>query len=50
MNRKRLLQETRKMQFEDLLDLWTESRLPQEEAARMLGACARRFVVTWTVT
>lgn len=43
MKRTRLLQETRKMNFEDILSLWTESRLTQEEAARMLGVCGRTF-------
>jgi transposase len=43
MKRTRLLQETRKMNFEDILSLWTARRLTQEEAARMLGVCDRTF-------
>ena len=43
MNRTQWLQETRKMRFEEILDYWTESRITQEEAARMLGVCARTF-------
>jgi transposase len=31
------------MQFEEIVKTWTESRLTQEEAARMLGVCARSF-------
>ncbi len=38
-----LLQEIRKMRFEEAYEVWTESRLSQEEAARMLGVCARTF-------
>ncbi len=38
-----LLQEIRKMRFEEAYGVWTESRLSQEEAARMLGVCARTF-------
>ena len=38
-----LLQEIRKMRFEEAYGVWTESRLSQEEAARMLGICARTF-------
>jgi hypothetical protein len=30
-----LLQATRKVHFEEILNLWTEGRLTQEEAARM---------------
>lgn len=43
MNRTQLLQETRKMHFEDVLSIWTERRLTQEEAARMLGISDRTF-------
>jgi transposase len=43
MRRTQLLQETRKMHFEEILDLWTESRLTQEEAGRMLGVSGRTF-------
>ena len=31
------------MQFLDVLNIWTEGRLGQEDAARMLGVCARTF-------
>lgn len=43
MRRTELLQEIRKMRFEEAYGVWTESRLTQEEAARMLGICARTF-------
>jgi len=43
MKRTALLQEIRKMHFEEILEIWTSSRLTQEEAARMLGVCARTF-------
>ncbi len=43
MRRTELLQEIRKMRFEEAYGVWTESRLSQEEAARMLGICARTF-------
>lgn len=43
MKRTQLLQETRKMHFEDILNIWTERRLTQQEAARMLGVCERTF-------
>jgi transposase len=43
MKRTQLLQETRKMHFEEILNLWTESRLTQEEAARMLCVSDRTF-------
>lgn len=43
MKRTQLLQETRKMHFEEILNLWSENRLTQEEAARMLGVCDRTF-------
>ncbi len=43
MKRTQLLQETRKMHFEEIFSLWTESRLTQEEAGRMLGVSDRTF-------
>jgi transposase len=43
MKRTQLLQETRKMHFEEVFNIWTEKRLTQEEAARMLGVCDRTF-------
>jgi len=43
MRRTQLLQETRKMHFEEILNLWTENRLTQEEAGRMLGVSDRTF-------
>ena len=43
MKRTQLLQEIRQMHFEEVLRIWTESRLTQDEAARMLGVSARSF-------
>lgn len=43
MRRTELLQEIRKMRFEEAYRGWTERRLRQEEAARLLGVCARTF-------
>ena len=43
MRRTEWLQETRMLRFEEALDGWTEKRLTQEEAARLLGVCARTF-------
>ena len=38
-----VLQEIRKMRFEEAYGAWTERRLTQEEAASLLGVCARTF-------
>ena len=43
MRRTEWLQETRLMRFEEAYGGWTESRLTQEEAAQLLGVCARTF-------
>lgn len=43
MKRTQLLQENRKMPFEEILSLRTKYRLTQEEAARMLGVSDRTF-------
>lgn len=43
MKRTALLQEFRKMRFEEAFSIWTEGRITQEEAARMLGICDRTF-------
>jgi len=43
MKRTRVLQEIRTMQFEEVLRFWTEKRISQEDAARMLGVCSRSF-------
>lgn len=43
MKRTKLLQEIRKMRFEDAYEAWSERRLTQEEAARLLGVCERTF-------
>jgi len=43
MNRTRWLQETRMMRFEEAYFGWGESRLTQEEAARLLGVHERTF-------
>ncbi len=43
MRRTEWLQETRRMRFEEAYGGWTERRLSQEEAARLLGVCSRTF-------
>lgn len=43
MRRTELLQEVRKMRFEEAYGGWQERRLTQEEAARLLGVCPRTF-------
>ena len=43
MRRTEMLQEIRKMRFEELYVGWQERRLSQEEAARVLGVCPRTF-------
>ena len=43
MSRTRLLQEYRKMRFEEVYASWTENKLTQEEAARILGVSDRTF-------
>ena len=43
MRRTEMLQEIRKMRFEEVYFGWSESRLSQEEAARVLGICDRTF-------
>lgn len=43
MNRTKVLQEIRKMRFEELYELWTESRLTEAEAALQLGMHERTF-------
>ena len=43
MRRTEWLQETRMARFEEAYGGWTESRLTQEEAARLLGVCERTF-------
>ena len=43
MRRTELLQEVRKMRFEEAYGGWQERRLTQEEVARMLGVCERTF-------
>ena len=43
MRRTEMLQEIRKMRFEEVYSEWNESRLSQEEAARILGVCDRTF-------
>ena len=41
MRRTELLQEVRKMRFEEACGGWQERRLTQEEAAQLLGGCER---------
>jgi hypothetical protein len=43
MRRTEMLQEIRKMRFEEVYFGWNESRLNQEEAARISGVCDRMF-------
>jgi transposase len=43
MRRTEMLQEIRKMRFEEVYFGWSESRLSQEEAALVLGVCDRTF-------
>jgi len=43
MRRTEMLQEIRKMRFEEVYFRWSESRLTQEEAAMILGVCDRTF-------
>jgi transposase len=43
MRRTEMLQEIRKMRFEEVYLGWIESRLTQEEAAVILGVCDRTF-------
>lgn len=43
MRRTELLQEIRKMRFEEAQDGWQSGRLAQAEAARLLGVCERTF-------
>ncbi len=43
MRRTELLQEVRKMRFEEVYGSCQEKRLTQEEAARLLGVCQRTF-------
>ena len=43
MRRTEMLQEIRKMRFEEVYFGWSESRLSQEEAARVLGICDWTF-------
>ena len=43
MRQTEMLQEIRKMRFEEVYYGWSESRLSQEEAALVLGVCDRTF-------
>ncbi len=43
MKRTQLLQEIKRMRFEEAYHGWTESRFTQEEAARLLGVSDRTF-------
>lgn len=43
MRRTEVLQEPREMRFEEAYSNWTEKRLSQDEAARLLGVCSRTF-------
>jgi len=43
MRQTELLQEIRKMRFEEAYDGWTTKKINQTEAARLLGVCERTF-------
>ncbi len=43
MKKTELLQEIRVMRYEEAFSIWTEGRITQEEAARMLGVSDRTF-------
>ncbi len=43
MTRTQVLQEIRRMRFEEAYGGWQSRRLTQEEAARLLGVCERTF-------
>ena len=43
LSRAKLLQEIRKMSFEEVYGDWQGKRLTQEQAARILGVCERSF-------
>lgn len=43
MKRTEILQEVRKMRFEEAYEGWNRGRLTQEEAAMLLGVCDRTF-------
>lgn len=43
MTRTKVLQEVRKMRFEEAYEGWKKGRLTQEEAASLLGVCERTF-------
>ena len=43
MRRTEILQEVRRMRFEEIYGNWTERQLTQEEAARVLGVSSRTF-------
>ena len=43
MKRTEWLERTKQMRFEEAYSGWTERRLTQEDAARLLGVCARTF-------
>jgi len=45
MRRTELLQEARRIRFEEIYGGWQERRLSREEAARVLGVCQRSFRV-----
>lgn len=43
MRRTEVLQEIRKMRFEEAYEGWNKGRLTQAEAAQILGMCERSF-------
>jgi hypothetical protein len=49
MRRTELLQELRKMRFEEAYDGWSAGRLTQGEAAFCWGFASGRFVAIWCV-
>ena len=43
MRKTEMMQEIRKMRFEEIYGRWEKKRISQEEAAQILGVCSRTF-------
>lgn len=50
MTRAELVQELRRMRFDEAYGGWQERRLTQEAAARLLGVCDRTIRALWDGT